>query len=135
MRGDPGAIVNIASTNAYQPTPEMVDYSAAKSAVRSITKSLSIEFGPYGIRVNAVSPGPTRTPAILRSIGTVMARKWGLDTEAALTHHATVANSMSLGRVGDPRDVAAVVGFLASSKACQVTGADYAVDGGFLKAC
>jgi NAD(P)-dependent dehydrogenase (short-subunit alcohol dehydrogenase family) len=129
-----GAIVNLASTSGRQPDAYMVDYCAAKSAVLSITKSISIEFGPHGIRANSVSPGTTRTPAVLRSIGTVMAEKWGLGTEDALSYHAREFHRMPLGRVGEPADVAAVVLFLASDAARQVTGAEYVVDGGLLKA-
>lgn len=129
-----GAIVNLASTSGRQPDAYMVDYCAAKSAVLSITKSLSIEFGPQGVRANSVSPGTTRTPAVLRSIGTVMAQKWGLGTEDALSYHAREFHRMPLGRVGEPADVAAVVTFLASDVARQVTGAEYVVDGGLLKA-
>jgi NAD(P)-dependent dehydrogenase (short-subunit alcohol dehydrogenase family) len=129
-----GAIVNLASTSGRQPDAYMVDYCAAKSAVLSVTKSLSIEFGPHGIRANSVSPGTTRTPAVLRSIGTVMAEKWGLGTEDALSYHAREFHRMPLGRVGEPADVAAVVLFLASDVSRQVTGAEYVVDGGLLKA-
>jgi NAD(P)-dependent dehydrogenase (short-subunit alcohol dehydrogenase family) len=129
-----GSIVNLTSTSGRQPEPYMVDYCAAKSAALSITKSLSIEFGPIGIRANSVSPGTTRTPAVLRSIGTVMAQKWGMTTEEALTHHAREQHRMALGRVGEPADVAAVIVFLSSDLARQVTGAEYVVDGGLLKA-
>jgi NAD(P)-dependent dehydrogenase (short-subunit alcohol dehydrogenase family) len=134
LRKNRGAIVNVASTSGRQPDAFMVDYCAAKSAVLSITKSLSIEFGPHGVRANSVSPGVTRTAAVLRSIGTVMAQKWGLSTEDALSYHAKELHRMPLGRVGEPADVAAVVLFLASDVSRQVTGAEYVVDGGLLKA-
>lgn len=57
-----GAIVNIASVNARRPTPMVVDYSAAKAAVVNLAKALSEEFAGRGVRVNAISPGPARTP-------------------------------------------------------------------------
>lgn len=129
-----GSIVNLASTSGRQPDAYMVDYGAAKSAVLSITKSLSIEFGPSGVRVNSVSPGTTRTAAVLSSIGTVMAQKWEMTTEEALAYHAREFHRMPLGRVGEPADVAAVIVFLSSDLARQVTGAQYVVDGGLLKA-
>jgi NAD(P)-dependent dehydrogenase (short-subunit alcohol dehydrogenase family) len=135
MEAKRGAIVNIASTNGHRPDPFMVDYSAAKAAVLSVTKSLSIEFGASGIRINAVSPGPTRTPALLRSIGTTMAAKWGMAQDEALIHYASNVQKMSVGRIGEPEDVAAVAVFLASDLARQVTGAEYLVDGGLLKEC
>jgi NAD(P)-dependent dehydrogenase (short-subunit alcohol dehydrogenase family) len=129
-----GSIVNVASVSGRQPDAFLLDYSASKSAVLSITKSMSIMYGPAGIRANSVSPGPTRTPAVLRSIGTVMAAKWGMDREEALKHYARNVQQMSVGRIGDPEDVAPVVAFLASDVARQVTGSDYVVDGGLLKA-
>jgi len=129
-----GSIVTIASTNSRQPDPFLIDYSAAKAALLSVSKSLSIEYGPLGIRVNCVSPGPTRTPAFMRSIGVIMAAKWGMSSEEALTHYATKVQTMALGRVGDPEDVAPIVGFLASDLARQVTGSEYTVNGGLLKA-
>jgi NAD(P)-dependent dehydrogenase (short-subunit alcohol dehydrogenase family) len=129
-----GSIVNVASVAGRQPDVFLLDYSAAKSAVLSITKSMSVIYGPAGIRVNSVSPGPTRTPAVLRSIGTVMATKWGMEREEALKHFAKNVQQMSIGRIGDPEDVAPVVAFLASDVARQVTGSDYVVDGGLLKA-
>jgi len=129
-----GSIVNVASVSGHQPDAFLLDYSASKSAVLSITKSISMIYGPAGIRANSVSPGPTRTPAVLRSIGTVMAAKWGMEREEALKHYATNVQKMSVGRIGDPEDVAPVVAFLASDLARQVTGSDYVVDGGLLKA-
>jgi NAD(P)-dependent dehydrogenase (short-subunit alcohol dehydrogenase family) len=129
-----GSIVTITSTNSRQPDPFLIDYSAAKAALLSVSKSLSIEYGPLGIRVNCVSPGPTRTPAFMRSIGVIMAAKWGMSSEEALTHYATKVQTMALGRVGDPEDVAPIVGFLASDLARQVTGSEYTVNGGLLKA-
>jgi NAD(P)-dependent dehydrogenase (short-subunit alcohol dehydrogenase family) len=129
-----GAIVNVASVSGRQPDAFLLDYSAAKSAVLSITKSMSEIYGPAGIRANTVSPGPTRTAAVLRSIGTVMAEKWGMEREQALEHYARNVQKMPIGRIGDPEDVAPVVVFLASDVARQITGSDYVVDGGTLKA-
>ena len=60
--GDGGAIVNISSINARLPFPTVVDYSAAKAALSNLTKALSEEFAPQGVRVNAIAPGPVRTP-------------------------------------------------------------------------
>lgn len=57
-----GAIVNISSVNARLPFPMVVDYSAAKAALSNLTKALSEEFAPQGVRVNAIAPGPVRTP-------------------------------------------------------------------------
>jgi NAD(P)-dependent dehydrogenase (short-subunit alcohol dehydrogenase family) len=59
---EPGVIINIASLNAHQPDPMMVAYGAAKAAVVNLSKALAEGFGPKGIRVNSVSPGPVETP-------------------------------------------------------------------------
>ncbi|HEY4094795.1 MAG TPA: SDR family oxidoreductase [Baekduia sp.] len=115
-----GAIVNVASDLARQPDPRFVDYAAAKAALLSVTKSLSIELGPE-IRVNAVSPGPTRTPGLVADFG---------GDEAAIDHYVQVRRAMPAGRLGTPEEVAAVVVFLASGAAAQVTGSEFCVDGG-----
>lgn len=57
-----GAIVNVSSVSGRQPRPMNVDYGAAKAAMTNLTKALSAEFAPPGVRVNTVSPGPARTP-------------------------------------------------------------------------
>lgn len=124
-----GAIVNIASDTGRQPDPFFADYSLSKAAVLSISKTLSKEFGPNGIRVNAVSPGPTRTPALEEFIARLSA-DLGLSPSEGLDHFATDMRRLALGRVNTPEDVAAVVLFLASGRARQVTGADYTVNAG-----
>ena len=131
-----GSIVNIASEQARQPDVFLVDYAAAKAALVSLSKSLSIEFGPHGIRSNVVSPGPTRTQAWDAPGGFAdwLAHEHGLDREAAIEHFATHVRQLPLGRIGRPTDVAAVVVFLASDLSRQVTGSYYQVDGGVAKA-
>jgi 3alpha(or 20beta)-hydroxysteroid dehydrogenase len=107
-----GSIINIASMAAMRGYPAIVGYVSAKWAVRGLTKATAVELGAYGIRVNAVHPGQTQTPA----------------TEKApfKTDH------VALKRLGQPDDIAQVVLFLASDDARWVTGADYMADGGEL---
>jgi NAD(P)-dependent dehydrogenase (short-subunit alcohol dehydrogenase family) len=124
-----GAIISIASDTARQPDPFFVDYAASKAAMVSLSKALSIEFGPRGIRVNTVSPGPTHTPAFGTFI-TRLSTELGVPPAEGLAHFATVMRRLPLGRVNQPPDVAAVVLFLASDLARQVTGADYTVNAG-----
>jgi NAD(P)-dependent dehydrogenase (short-subunit alcohol dehydrogenase family) len=102
----------------------------------SLSKSLSIEFGPHGIRSNVVSPGPTRTQVwdAPGGFGDWLAREHGMDREAAIEHFATHVRQLPLGKIGRPVDVAAVVVFLASDLSRQVTGSYYQVDGGVAKA-
>lgn len=131
-----GAIVSIASDVARAPDVFFVDYGVSKAAVLSLSKALSIEFGPKGIRSNTVSPGPTRTPPWDRpgGFGDSLATEFGMDKDAAIDHFAKVVRKLPLGKLGDPQDVAAVVAFLASDASKQVTGSDYCVDGGVVAA-
>jgi NAD(P)-dependent dehydrogenase (short-subunit alcohol dehydrogenase family) len=124
-----GCIISIASDTGRQPDPFFVDYALSKAAMLSLSKTLSKEFGPAGIRVNTVSPGPTRTPALAEFIGG-LSRDLGVSPEEGLDHFARVMRRLPLGRVNEPQDVAAVVLFLASDAARQVTGADYTVNAG-----
>lgn len=107
-----GVIVNIASDAAK--TGGVVDcahYAASKAAIVSLTKSLAREFAPFGIRVNAVSPGLITTPM----------------ADTFLAHSGV---SVPLGRLGTPEDVGEAVVFLASQKAAYITGEILDVNGG-----
>jgi NAD(P)-dependent dehydrogenase (short-subunit alcohol dehydrogenase family) len=109
-----GCIVNIASEVGRQPFAMGPDYCAAKAALLSYTKSMSNRLAGR-VRVNAVCPGPVATES------------WSAAERAAS------AKRVPLGRVGEPREVAAVVLLLASERSSFVTGAAYAVDGGAVK--
>ncbi|WP_375399441.1 SDR family NAD(P)-dependent oxidoreductase [uncultured Amnibacterium sp.] len=124
-----GAIVSIASDAGRQPDPFFVDYAVTKSAVLSLSKSLSIEFGPSGIRSNCISPGPTATPA-MDDFLTSMSAEVGKTFEDTKTYFARDLRQLPLGRMNEPEDVAAVAVFLASDSARQITGAAYSVDAG-----
>jgi len=132
VRQGSGCIVSIASETGRQPSPFFVDYAMTKAAVLSVSKALSIEFGPAGIRVNTVSPGVTRTPAFdgPGAFADSLAAELGLTRDEAIDHFVRVMRRIPLGRIGEPEDVARVVLFLASDLAGQVTGSDYRVDGG-----
>ncbi len=128
-----GAIVSIASDAGRQPDPFFVDYAVSKAAVLSLSKSLSMEYGAAGIRVNCVSPGPTRTPALAGPgmFADSLAAELGVSRDEAIEHFAKVMRKLPLGRINEPHEVASVVLFLASSAAAaQVTGSDYAVNAG-----
>ncbi|MGL5816567.1 MAG: oxidoreductase [Phycicoccus sp.] len=130
-----GAVVNISSINARLPFPMVVDYSAAKAAMTNLTTALSEEFAPRGIRVNAVSPGPVRTPFWTAPDGFahVMAAGSGTNAEAVLDEVLPQAMGISTGRVTEAREVADLVLFLASPRAANITGADVVIDGGQVK--
>jgi NAD(P)-dependent dehydrogenase (short-subunit alcohol dehydrogenase family) len=130
-----GAIVNVSSGNARKPSPVNVDYGAAKAAMNNLTKALSEEFGPQGIRVNTVSPGPARTPWWTDDGGAadIFAAQAGTDRETVLTTVAPQAMGLVTGRLVDPQEVADMVAFLASPRSASTTGAEFVVDGGMLK--
>jgi NAD(P)-dependent dehydrogenase (short-subunit alcohol dehydrogenase family) len=114
-----GAIVTIASIHAFVTSTGKFPYAAAKSGVVGLTKSLALDEAKYGIRVNAVCPGYTRT----RMLGIESADDpEGTEREMAAIH--------PLGRIGEPIEIANVVAFLASDEASFITGASILVDGG-----
>jgi NAD(P)-dependent dehydrogenase (short-subunit alcohol dehydrogenase family) len=126
-----GVIVNIASVNATLPDPAVIDYSAAKGAQLNFAKSLSKEFGPKGIRVNSISPGPVETDLWLGAGGvaqTVSAAS-GLDPKDV--QRGAVAGSAT-ERFTHPSEVADLVLLLASGRGGNVTGANVVIDGGLI---
>jgi NAD(P)-dependent dehydrogenase (short-subunit alcohol dehydrogenase family) len=128
-----GAIVSIASDAARQAEPLLLDYSVMKAAVLHLSKGISKEFGPLGIRSNVVSPGSTRTEGFEALFRDHIGPSWGLDMEDAIERFRSEIVGSSLGRLGTPADVANAVAFLASDAAKQVTGSEYCVDGGVIR--
>jgi NAD(P)-dependent dehydrogenase (short-subunit alcohol dehydrogenase family) len=116
-----GAIINIASIAGMRSMP-LHAYSPAKAAVIATTECLAAEWGPAQVRVNAVSPGYTRTPALQEAID-----KGQRDPSA-------LAGNSALGRLVEPLEIAKVVAFLASPLASAITGANVPVDCGWLVA-
>ncbi|MGW5432175.1 SDR family NAD(P)-dependent oxidoreductase [Streptomyces sp. NPDC004059] len=135
LAADGGTIVNISSINARLPFPAVVDYSAAKAALASLTKSLSEEFAPQGVRVNAIAPGPVRTPFWTAPGGFADATAAQAGTTAQEAIDVVVPQSMgiSTGRVTEPHEVADLALFLASPLAGNITGAEFTIDGGQVK--
>lgn len=131
-----GSIVSLASDVARQPDNFFPDYGVSKAAIAHLSKVISIEFGPKGIRSNAVAPGPTRTTLWDRPGGFAdyLAGEYKMDRESAIEHFAKVTRNLPLGRIGLPEDVAAVITFLASGAARQITGSVYCVDSGSMRA-
>ncbi|WP_248964407.1 SDR family NAD(P)-dependent oxidoreductase [Sphaerisporangium perillae] len=130
-----GAIVNVSSGNARQPSPINVDYGAAKAAMNNLTKVLSAEFGPQGIRVNTVSPGPVRTAwwTDEGGVADMIAAQAGTDRDTVMDSVAPGMMNLTTGRLVDPQEVADAVALLVSPRSASTTGAEFAVDSGFLK--
>jgi NAD(P)-dependent dehydrogenase (short-subunit alcohol dehydrogenase family) len=126
-----GAIVNISSVNAFLPDPGVMDYSAAKAALASFSKSLSKEVGPHGIRVNTISPGPVATDLWLgdHGVAATVSRATGATPEDV---ESQAAHQMVTGRFSRPEEVADLVLILASDRTANVTGADITIDGGLV---
>lgn len=125
------SIVTVSSVNSFLPDPSVIDYCAAKAALASFGKSLSKEFGPRGVRVNSVSPGPVETDLWLGADGVAatVARESGLDP-AAVARQAVAGTPT--GRFTHPAEVADLVVLLASDRTANVTGSDFVVDGGLV---
>ena len=126
-----GAIVSTSSVNAMLADPSVIDYSAAKAALRNFCKSLSKELGPHGIRVNTVSPGPVTTDLWLGADGVAAAVAARRGTDPSSVAAAAARDSVT-GRFTHPDEVANLVAFLASDVAGNITGADVTIDGGLI---
>jgi NAD(P)-dependent dehydrogenase (short-subunit alcohol dehydrogenase family) len=109
-----GAIINVTTMAAEFGVPGLSAYGASKAAVALLTKAWAAEYGPKGVRVNGVSPGPTTTPG----------------TDAMGEGFAAIVSTIPLGRAADPEEIAGAIVFLASGKASYVNGATLNVDGG-----
>jgi NAD(P)-dependent dehydrogenase (short-subunit alcohol dehydrogenase family) len=128
-----GSIVNIASVNSFfQPDGATVDYGVAKAAAVNLSKSLSQEFGPKGVRVNCVSPGQVSTDLWLseQGVAATFARATGVDAD---TIRETATSAIATGRFTTPEEVATLVTILASDRMANVTGVNYVIDGGLIK--
>jgi NAD(P)-dependent dehydrogenase (short-subunit alcohol dehydrogenase family) len=116
-----GAIVNVSSIHAVVTREGFFPYAAAKAGLVGLTRSLALDYGPHGVRVNCVCPGFTRT----RLVDETLALS-GDPVEAERRMLAGVA----LGRMAEPAEIADVIAFLGSPRAAYVTGASLMVDGG-----
>lgn len=115
-----GAIVNVASVHAHMTAEGMFPYAAAKAGLLGLTRSLALDVGPRGVRVNSVSPGYTRTRLVQEAL---LARGNAEAVQQIEEKHA-------LRRIGEPHEIAEVICFLGSPAASFVTGADWVIDGG-----
>lgn len=115
-----GAIVNTASGAGLEGSPNMAPYIAAKHGIVGITKSVALEYGQQGIRVNSIAPGATITPAI---------ESWA---KSSPEQYKGVLKSLPSGEMATPEDQGNAVMFLCSDLAKQISGVTLPVDGGFV---
>jgi NAD(P)-dependent dehydrogenase (short-subunit alcohol dehydrogenase family) len=107
-----GVIINVASRAGIVGQPTTAAYGATKAALASLARSWATEYGPAGVRVNAISPGPVYTNAAEREL------------------FDALGETTVLGRAGDAQEVADLIGFLASPRASYITGTNIPIDGG-----
>jgi NAD(P)-dependent dehydrogenase (short-subunit alcohol dehydrogenase family) len=116
-----GAIVNVASMHAFVTLEGFFPYAAAKSGLIGLTRSMALDYGPHGIRVNAVAPGFIRTRLVQDSIDR--------NPDPAAAERNMVAG-VALRRIGEAGEVAKAIRFLASADASYITGTTIHIDGG-----
>jgi len=125
-----GVIIHITSIQRVLPLPEAtIAYAAAKAALANYSKGLSKEVSPKGIRVVQVSPGWVETEAAVGLVNALAASR-GTDYDGARKALMESLGGIPIGRPAQPREVADLVAFLASSRAASLTGAEYVIDGG-----
>lgn len=113
-----GSVVNISSIRGFSPRPGRLAYCASKAAVIMMTQVAAAEWGPYGVRANAIAPGVQRTPM------------WDVDVARGVVNEERVLAATPLGRLGDPREIGQLAVFLASDAAAFITGSCITIDGG-----
>ena len=123
-----GAIINVSSMAGKTSWPNSAEYSATKSGVIGLTRSVAMELGPHGITANAVCPGNTLTDMV-RSVAVEVGETVGMSGEQWLEMRA---NDTAVKRLADPWEVAGVIAFLASQDARYITGQSIEVDGGLI---
>jgi dihydroanticapsin dehydrogenase len=121
--GRGGAIVNLASSSSFIAQPNFITYSATKGAILQMTRNMAIDLAPYQIRVNAVCPGTILTPTVERYMA-----QHGITLDQL---NAAEGAKTFLKRIGQPREVAHAILFLASDDASYITGTFLLVDGGY----
>jgi 3-oxoacyl-[acyl-carrier protein] reductase len=124
-----GRIINILASTVYAPLPNLALSGATRMGVIAYAKSLSEEVGRDGVLVNNVCPGSILSDRVLANARAVSAQK-GISVEQVLKERAS---GTALGRIGEPKELASLVAFLASPRASYITGSTMRVDGGLVR--
>jgi 3-oxoacyl-[acyl-carrier protein] reductase len=124
-----GRIVNILASTVYQPIPNLALSGATRMGVVAFAKSLADEVGRDGILVNNVCPGSILTERMLSNV-TARAQELGISVDEGLAQRAS---ETAVGRIGEPKELAYLVAFLASGKSSYITGTTILVDGGLVR--
>ncbi|GCE31911.1 short-chain dehydrogenase [Dictyobacter alpinus] len=125
-----GSIIHISSGTARLPMPAMLHYAASKAALTTYSKGLALEVASRGVRVNMATLGMVETPGLDKDQQDI-AQARGIDIAAA---RQAALHRIPLGRFGQPRDIAELVGFLVSDRALWMTGSNVVIDGGLMPA-
>ena len=115
-----GTIVNMASVAAHIGLPGRLSYSAAKSALEGVTRCLAVEWAEFGIRVNAVAPGYTRTALVSQAI------------DSGMLNETELKGKIPLRRLAEPEEIANLVVFLSTAASSYITGQALVIDGGLI---
>ena len=121
-----GNIVNVSSVAGARSFPNVLSYCVSKAGIDQFTRCVALELAPKNIRVNAVNPGVAVSN---------LHKRGGMDDEAYEAFLENSKNTHPLGKVGEPDDVANLIGFLASDDASWITGVTYGIDGGRGQTC
>jgi len=124
-RSGKGAIVNVASVQGHACQSGVAAYVASKGAIHALTRAMALDFAGERIRVNSVSPGSVRTPILELAARTFDGPDADIDAV-----FRRFGDAHPIGRIGEPEEVADLIGFLASDRAGFITGSDYRIDGG-----
>ena len=125
-----GRILNITSIAVKQPVDNLILSNSLRAAVTGFARTLANEVAPFGVTVNNIMPGYTRTERV-EELAKMMAVKQGITPEEFV---ARWEKEIPMRRIGDPREFAALAAFLVSERASFITGTSIPVDGGWIKA-